>query len=484
MRQVSSIVCALAFVAGPLSVSGQSGQDPNASELVLSLEDAVKLALVNNLNLLSTIDVVHGAQINENVAESRFNFKVTPSYARGVGDQALVDQRFGVDVSKLLPLGTTVTANYRSDAASNQLGNFNNSILGVGITQPLLRGFGTKATEYELENSRRGVQGSERNLELSRQRLVVDVVANYYNIIRQQGLVEVAQGSLTRNRELLRASEARLEVGLASKLDVFRAELQLSQAEESLIFREEALELALDGFKFALGLGPLDRVSLEIVEPEYQPVAVDVDELTETALRNRIEIREEHDRIVDATRARAISKQSLLPQLDLNVRYEQRGFGDSLYSSFDFQDSAFNVFLSTSYGLDRTSERASFALSQIDVNARQRSLKLAEYNVANEVRAAARNVERVGKSIELQERNIDFAEQQMRLATLRYQRGLASNFDIIDAENNLIQARNNYVSLVTDHHVSQIQLKRVAGTLDIEKEFAPGNFLPSAIHHP
>jgi outer membrane protein TolC len=481
MRQVSSIVCALAFVAGPLSVSAQ---DPNASELVLSLEDAVELALVNNLNLLSTIDVVHGAQINENVAESRFNFKVTPSYARGVGDQALVDQRFGVDVSKLLPLGTTVTANYRSDAASNQLGNFNNSILGVGITQPLLRGFGTKATEYELENSRRGVQGSERNLELSRQRLVVDVVANYYNIIRQQGLVEVAQGSLTRNRELLRASEARLEVGLASKLDVFRAELQLSQAEESLIFREEALELALDGFKFALGLGPLDRVSLEIVEPEYQPVAVDVDELTETALRNRIEIREEHDRIVDATRARAISKQSLLPQLDLNVRYEQRGFGDSLYSSFDFQDSAFNVFLSTSYGLDRTSERASFALSQIDVNARQRSLKLAEYNVANEVRAAARNVERVGKSIELQERNIDFAEQQMRLATLRYQRGLASNFDIIDAENNLIQARNNYVSLVTDHHVSQIQLKRVAGTLDIEKEFAPGNFLPSAIHHP
>ena len=111
-------------------------------------------------------------------------------------------------------------------------------------------------------------------------------------------------------------------------------------------------------------------------------------------------------------------------------------------------------------------------------------MKLVEYNIANEVRAAARNVERVGKSIVLQERNIDFAEKQLRLANLRYQRGLASNFDIIDAENNLIQARSNYVSLLADHHVSLIELKRVTGTLDVEREFAPGSSLPSAKHHP
>lgn len=476
-----SVICALVLAVG----SGvAAAQEADAPERVLSLDEAVQLALANNLNLLSTVDVVHGAQISEQVAESRFNFKMTPSYARGVGDQSVVDQRFGLQVSQLLPFGTTVTGSYRTDTASNQLGNLNNSILGIGVTQPLLRGFGTRATQFELENAERNVQGAERNLELARQRLAVDVVASYYNIIRQQGLVEVAAGSLTRNRELLRASEARLEVGLASKLDVFRAELQLSQAEEALILRQEGLELALDAFKFNLGLGPNEQVSLEMVQPEYQPIAVDIDALTETALRSRIEVREERDRIDDARRTRAISKQNLLPQLDLNMRYEQRGFGDSLTSSFDFQDSAFNVFLSTSYDLDRTSDNASYALAQIDLDARRRSLKLTEYNVANEVRAAARNVERVGKSIELQERSIDFAEKQLRLATLRYQRGLASNFDIIDAENNLIQARSNYVSLVTDYHVAKMQLKRVTGTLDLETEFAPGNDLPSARHHP
>ena len=95
----------------------------------------------------------------------------------------------------------------------------------------------------------------------------MEVVASYYNIVRQQGLIDVAEKSVERSNELLRASEARLKVGLASKLDVFRAELLLSQAEESLINREEALELAMDTFKFNLGLDPREVVFLEMVEP-------------------------------------------------------------------------------------------------------------------------------------------------------------------------------------------------------------------------
>ncbi len=481
MREVLAVGLSLVLGTSVLSAGAQNAIAP---ERVLSLEEAVQLALVNNLQLLSTLDVVQGAQISKQVSESRFNLKLTPSYARGLGDQSTIDQRFGLEASRLLSFGTTVTGSYRSDATNSSLGNFNNSSISLGVTQPLLRGFGQRATTFDLENSRRGVQGAERNLDLTRQRLAVDVVASYFNIVRQRGLVEVAEKSVERTKELLRASEARLEVGLASKLDVFRAELQLSQAEDSMILRSEALELAHDAFKFNLGLGPHERVSIEVVEPEYRPLAIDLNEMTELALQNRIEVREERDRITDSQRGLAVSKQSLLPQLDLNMRYEKRGIGDSLISSFGFQDSAFNVFLSTSYAVDRTSENASFALSQIDVDARRRSLRLVEYNVVNEVRAAARSVERVGKSILLQERNIDFAEKQLRLATLRYQRGLASNFDIIDAENNLIQARSNYVSLVTDHHVAQIQLKRVTGSLDIETEFAPGNFLPSARHHP
>src|SRR3990172_686384 len=216
-------------VAAVLSL-GQTpaSKEATASTRVLTLEQAVKLALVENLNLQSSVDVVQGAMIGENLAESRFNVKVTPSYVRGFGESSLVDEGVGVEISKLLPFRTTVAGDLRSDWAGSDLGNFNASAVSFRVTQPLLRGFGKKATEYDLENSRRSLQSSERNLELSRQRLAVDVGSNYYNIMRQAGLVDVAEKLLERNKKILRASEARLEGGLASKFEVFCAERPLS----------------------------------------------------------------------------------------------------------------------------------------------------------------------------------------------------------------------------------------------------------------
>jgi outer membrane protein len=477
-------VCLGILLSGVASAQVPVARLTASEPRTLTLAEAVQLALVGNLNLMSSVDSLTSAEVSEGLARSRFGLKVTPSFARGFGPESSFEQRYGLDVSKRLPFGTTLTTSWRSDLAENELGNLASSNWGVTLTQPMLRGFGPRATQFDLVNAQRGRQASSRNLELARQRLAVDVVANYYNIVRQQGLVEVADKSRRRSEELLRASEARLKVGLASRLDVLRAELQLSQAEEALINRREALEQAMDNFKFSLGLGPEEEVRLKIVEPDYQPVSLDLEELSRKALANRIELAEERDRVSDARRQVAVSRQNVLPQLDLNLRYSESGIGASLRNSLDFRVKAFDVFFSTSYALDHSSESAALAQSQIQLESRQRGVRLAEHNIQNEVRTAVRNVERIGKSILLQERNIDFAEKQHRLANLRYQRGLASNFDIIDAENNLIQARSNYVSLLADHHVALIQLKRVTGVLDLEQEFVPGREQPPARHHP
>lgn len=481
------VLPALVLACVSLSLAGQPPPNPSSREpdaRVLSLEEAVNMALADNLSLQTTIDTVSSSQISKGLAESRFDFKLTPSFAGGFGSEIGRDRVFGFQAAKLLPYGATVIASAQSDFTRNTFGEVSGSHLTFTVTQALLRGFGRKATQFDLTNAKRNLQSSGRNLEITRQRLAVEVVASYYNIVRQQGLVEVAEKSAERSRELLRASEARLKVGLASKLDVFRAELQLSQAEVSLIRREEALELAMDTFKFNLGLNPQDEVYLEMVAPDYQPVVLDLELQTRLALSHRLEIREEQDRIDDARRSLSVSRQNLLPQLDLNFRYQQSGLGETFRDSLNLNDGGVGVFLSTSYPIDQSAERASVAQSNIALAANRRAVRWLEYNVTREVRAAVRNVKRVGKSIVLQERNTEFAEKQLRLASLRYQRGLASNFDIIDAENNLISARSNYVSLIADYNVALIELKRVNGTLDLQKEFAPGRHSAPARHHP
>jgi len=110
-------------------------------------------------------------------------------------------------------------------------------------------------------------------------------------------------------------------------------------------------------------------------------------------------------------------------------------------------------------------------VAEIEVAARSRGVRQQELQIESEVRAALRELERIRKSVELQKKGVDVAEQQRRLATLRYQRGLASNFDVVDAEGSLVLARSALVNLLTSYQVARIELMRVTGSLDVDQEF-------------
>jgi outer membrane protein TolC len=96
-----------------------------------------------------------------------------------------------------------------------------------------------------------------------------------------------------------------------------------------------------------------------------------------------------------------------------------------------------------------------------------------EQEVEQEVRASLRELERIRKSVELQRQAVEVAVQQRRLAVLRYQRGLASNFDVVDAEGSLVVARSALVGLLASYAVARLDLQRVIGTLDVDAEFGP-----------
>ena len=88
------------------------------------------------------------------------------------------------------------------------------------------------------------------------------------------------------------------------------------------------------------------------------------------------------------------------------------------------------------------------------------------------MRSAVREIVRIRKSVQLQKQAVEVAAQQRRLATLRYERGLASNFDVVDAEGSLVLARSALVGLLASYKVALVELKRVTGTLDVATEFS------------
>jgi outer membrane protein len=453
--------------AGPAEARGPAPGVPT-----LSLAGAVAAALDHNLVLMSAADSVAAARARESAARGEFLPQVTPRYLGGTDQSA-----FGAQASQKLPWsGGTVTAGgiLRSLHPDNAP-SVHGSDVEVLVSQPLLRGAGPNATYFDLRNSRRAVQSEERGFELARERLVVDVTTTFYGVVKQRELVNVARQSLKRSADLREASEARMKVGLASKLDVFRAELQSSQTEEALVQAETGLETALEQFRILLGLDPADPLEPEAVGlPDTAATDVEpVEILVAKALENRLEIKEARDQIRDAERAAALARQNLLPQLDLNLGVSQIGLGPSYGDSLRGADTRVSFLLSTSYPVERSSEKAARTIAELDVASRRRAAAQRELDIAGEVRAAARALERIQKSIELQRKGVDFASQQHRLATLRYQRGLASNFDVVDAEGSLLSSRTALVGLLTDYQVARVQLLKAVGILDVAREAAP-----------
>jgi outer membrane protein len=452
----------------------------------ISLGEAVANALEHNFTVLNSADAVTTSRLREGVTRAQFYPKLTPRFQRSADDSL-----FGMEATQRLPwtggslsasavMGSTfpglATTSTPTTSTPTEVSPFpRTSDLRLVLTQPLLRGFGPNATFFDLRASRRSREGQERQYELGRQRLAVDVTRSYYQVILQRQLLVVARQSLERSESLRRASTARLEVGLVSKLDVYRAELQASQAEESMVRAETSLETELERFRTLLGLSPADTLQPATIDlPEdvggdIEPIEV----LTQRALEHRLDLLETRDQVGDARRSASLARQNLLPQLDLNLGVTQFGTGTTYSNAFNSAERRVSVFLSTSYPLERSSEAANKAAAELDVSSRERALRQRQLDLEGEVRAAVRELDRIRKSIELQKKGVAVAEQQRRLATLRYQRGLASNFDVVDAEGSLVVARSALVGLLTSYQVAKVDLMRVTGTLSVDKDFGP-----------
>jgi len=445
---------------------------PTPGVPTLDLAGAVRVALERNFSLLDSSDSVASARWQETAARGEFLPQVVPTFERGEGRTL-----FGLDVSQKLPwTGGTVVASGRYLTQPDAEGLYpRTSDLRLLLSQPLLRDAGPNATYFNLTNAERAVAGQERSFELARQWLAVQVASSFYSVVAQRQLFDVAEQSLERTESLLKASDARLKVGMASKLDVFRAELQAAQAREGMIRSRASLETALEQFRGILALPPDNLVEPEAVSlaapegREVEPVEV----LVGRALDSRLELKEARDRVDDARRAASLARQDMLPRVDVNLGVNRLGFGRSFGDLWGLSDRQVEFFLSASYPIRQSTQKANRAVSELQVRSRERGVEQLELEIEREVHQAVRELDRIRQSMEVQEQAVDVAAKQRRLAVLRYQRGLASNFDVIDAESNFVVARSSLVGLLTSYAVARLELQRVTGSLAVDTEFAP-----------
>ena len=439
-----------------------------ADQSPLTFAQAVGEALGASPALRAPDDGRTVAKIRQQQAAAGFGFKLTPTFQTGTDPAGLNARSMGVLLSKKLPTGTTLQVN----ASTFEFGTVENHIrdsgYSIGISQPLLRGW-TSVASAALTGAKRHAAAAERKYADESQALVVSVAEHYYAVVRTQRVVTAAGRALDRARQLRTASEARSKVGLATELDVLRAELLTAHSEAALASQQEMLETAADRLKTLIGRpaeSDLTLAEIDVVVPEA--LAGSLEGLVAIALANRLDVREAHDRIGDARRNAATAKWEALPPINFEASYTKRGFGAVKPYAFQPLFDGWHIGLSSSYGLDRGDAQATAAMAAVSVRAAERDAQDTDRRAATDVRRAHRAWARTETTAAIQSKAVELAERQLRLAQIRYERGVAGNFDIIDAENNLIEAQSGLIGAQVERAMAGLTLRRVTGTLNVE----------------
>jgi outer membrane protein TolC len=294
------------------------------------------------------------------------------------------------------------------------------------------------------------------------------VAEAYCEVLRAERLVAIAEGSAAKAKRLRESSGVRARVGLATELDVLRADLVASQAEASLLTFREDRDNALDALASIMGraAGSVTQLAGIDFDAVGEPPADTADALIASAQASRFDAREARERIRDARRGEAVARWNLLPSMNLDASYTRRGLGAGAFGPYGDMMSGFRFGLGTTYSLDRSDESAAAASAAVSVRAAEREAQEVERRVADEVRRAFRSGVRARLAVDLQHRAVGIAERQLRLAQIRYEQGVAGNFDMIDAQHGLDEAEAALVNARIDRFLADLALRRAAGLLD------------------
>jgi outer membrane protein len=454
----------------------------------LSLVDAVKEALVNNERIVNQQDAIEQAELGVRLARNAFRPKVTPNIFGSFGRTDISSQTYRVDVSQKLVTGTELRLS-TGTASSVIPGNLDGDVLYYNadttlmLSQPLLRGFGRSV-------SRRGLAAAEWRREdagrlqlLSEQQVAVDVAAAYYRVVSQQAFVGVARQSLLRARRLRDASEAKLDAGLVSQLDVLRSQQLVTQAETQFFDAQSAADEARDQLTFLMGRRDSAGFEVAAAVPRADADAIDVPSATAIALANRLDLKSRRDAVEDAEHQIRFSRNQLLPQVDANFALTRRETAPTFRDSFALDGYRFATFFAISMPVDRTAQQVAFQSAVIDRDRRRRETQTLERQIADHVKQIVRERDRLLRTVAAAETSVEISKREVEVAQLRYETGLSNNLDVVTAEEALLQSEGRRIQALADSAVAALRLRAVLGIFDPRTDMTGSTPLPASASH-
>lgn len=298
------------------------------------------------------------------------------------------------------------------------------------------------------------------------------VATTFFNILRAEQLLLVAQERQAATAEQLRVARARFEADIAPRFDVIRSEAELANAEQDVIAAQNDVALANASFNTALGRDVAATVALRYeAEPAHPDVPLNTARETASSNRPQLEaIREDIRSGVEEVRARRAESR---PQIGLTGAYNRPnpgGFASTAYR--------YNLGLTMSWPFfDSGFIRGRVRETQAVVEGNRQFLEQARQQVDLDVRQAGLDIQEAQKRIVASQKEVSAAREALRVSQVRYRAGVGTNVEVTDAQVALARAGQNLANAQFDYETAISRLEFAAG-VPIEKLLAPQSTTP------
>ncbi len=417
----------------------------------LTLADSLALALANNPAVKLAQAEQDKARWQVNQARARGGLSLDYSFARARTDEPpswYNNTTTGYPVS-FDPFGHRIdypawTETY--DVYRHQL----------QLTYPLYTG---GKIENTVRLARHGEAAAGHAADATRQQLAAEVTAAYFNVLQTRNLADVAAQAVGDLDAHLGNVRNHYDAGTVALSDVLQTEVRLANARNNLIKAQNAHQLARYKLNKTVGLS-LHNAAVLTDDLSFEPYRPTVDACIAAALDQRPELAQARLRLAMAEDKLKIARSGDLPTVAL-VASETRQ--DTMPSSSK-NNQSWLVGVSVQYNVfDNGLTRAEIRQAESELAAARQQLRQVEDKITLEVCQAYLSVQEAVGRIDNNKVAVKQSETDYELAQEKYENGVGTNLDVMDAELAKTQAKTNYIQALYDYRIGRAQLDRAMG---------------------
>ncbi len=323
------------------------------------------------------------------------------------------------------------------------------------------------------------LRAAELAMERVREQLRLDVTGEYYDLQEANEQVSINQQSVRNSEQSLRDANAQERAGLGTRFDVLRSEVQLANNQQQLTNSLATEEVNRRKIAQRLSLPEFVTVSAADAVRPAGTWKLNLEETIVTAYKQRVELEEQlvQRDISEAGRIQALS--ALGPRIQLQARYNLLKIFEQPVSDFS---SGYSVAAVATWRLfDGGTARSQAQQQEVGKQIAETRFTQSRNNIRFQVEQSYATLISSGKNIETTTQALGQACEARRLAKLRFDAGVGTQTDVLNAETDLTRSAGSRVTAILNYNRSIAQLLRAVSNVAKVSTVSPVSPSPRAV---